>query len=160
MPIVASRRNAPLEKKTQFLTIFALVKYREYRVIIVLKPQISCNIVWTLIKISLKGDSRTAGRDRARSRGMEGWGGWGWERSPRGEGGRSTSRCRGHGRRASQTIGPQKYPIAEAYSWKLTIEEEGIPLRDAQIFGNRLLAQNPPCECVPLSKNSEQSEVN
>ena len=42
-------------KNPQFLTKFALVKYREYRVIIVLKPQISCNIVWTLKKISLRG---------------------------------------------------------------------------------------------------------
>ena len=50
LPIVASRRNAPLEKNPQFFTIFALVKYREYRVIIVLKPQISCNIVWTFKK--------------------------------------------------------------------------------------------------------------
>ena len=42
-------------KKTQFLTIFALVKYREYRVIIVLKPQISCNIVWTFKKNIAQG---------------------------------------------------------------------------------------------------------
>ena len=32
LPIVASRRNALLEEKPQFLTIFALVKYRKYRV--------------------------------------------------------------------------------------------------------------------------------
>ena len=56
LPIVASHRNAPLEKPPQFFTIFALVKYREYRVIIVLKAQISCNIVWTLKKISLRGE--------------------------------------------------------------------------------------------------------
>ena len=31
-------------------------KYRKYRVIIVSKPKISCNIVWTLKKISLRGD--------------------------------------------------------------------------------------------------------
>ena len=56
LPIVASRRNAPLEKNPQFLTIFALVKYRKYRVIIVSKPKISCNIVWIKKKISLRGD--------------------------------------------------------------------------------------------------------
>ena len=31
-------------------------KYRKYRVIIVSKPKISCNIVWTLKKISLRGE--------------------------------------------------------------------------------------------------------
>ena len=55
LPIVANRRNAPLERKPQLLTIFALVKYCKYRVIIVSKPQISCNIVWTLKKNSLRG---------------------------------------------------------------------------------------------------------
>ena len=34
-------------------------KYRKYRVIIVSKPKISCNIVWTLKKISLRGDLDT-----------------------------------------------------------------------------------------------------
>ena len=41
LPIVASRRNALLEKNANFdhiLTIFALVKYRVYRVIIVSIP--------------------------------------------------------------------------------------------------------------------------
>ena len=47
LPIVTSRRNALLEEKMQILNIFALVKYRKYRVIIVSIPKISCNIVWT-----------------------------------------------------------------------------------------------------------------
>ena len=38
LPIVASRRNALLEKKRYLFTIFALVKYRVYRVIIVSIP--------------------------------------------------------------------------------------------------------------------------
>merc|ERR1712130_1063382 len=39
-------------KKTLFLT---LLKYRVYRVIIVSKPKISCNIVWTLKKNIAEG---------------------------------------------------------------------------------------------------------
>ena len=35
-------------------------KYRKYRVIIVSKPKISCNIVWTLKKISLRGEQDSA----------------------------------------------------------------------------------------------------
>ena len=52
LPIVASRRKTLLEKKTQF---FKLLKYRVYRVIIVSKPKISCNIVWTLKKDIAEG---------------------------------------------------------------------------------------------------------
>ena len=46
----ANCRESPehaFREKTQFLT---LLKYRVYRVIIVSKPKISCNIVWTLKK--------------------------------------------------------------------------------------------------------------
>ena len=41
-----------MKKPPQSLTIFALVKYGEYHVIIVSIPKISCNIVWTRKNIS------------------------------------------------------------------------------------------------------------
>ena len=47
--------NALLERKTQILTIFVLVKYREYHVIIVSIPKILCNIVWTQKKDIAEG---------------------------------------------------------------------------------------------------------
>ena len=46
------------KKKMQILNIFALVKYRKYRVIIVSIPKISCNIVWTPKKNIAEGWSR------------------------------------------------------------------------------------------------------
>ena len=59
MRFFAKRRKSPerafRKKKTQILTIFALVKYREYRVIIVSIPKISCNIVWTRKKDIAEG---------------------------------------------------------------------------------------------------------